>query len=95
MSLDAKEQGALEAIFRGLDRRAALNMANGFALDPATVLAMFGLFRDVVRPLEPRFADRLIAHASEDVASRISAQAIAAQIETQCAATAPEPKGQP
>ena len=91
-----KEQGTILEIFRRIDAKAAHGVLQS-EFDPSTVLAMFGLFRDVVRPLDPRFADSLIARASEDAASKLSAQAIAAQIneDTRWAAFAPNPTPQP
>lgn len=92
MNLGAGELEAIQWIFQRLDAAAAHEMTQG-AMDPATTLALFGLFRDVVRPVHPRFADSLVAPACEDAAQKISAKIIVPQInaETRWAAPAGKP----
>ena len=96
MSLDANAITAVLALYQRADVVAANEMAQG-ALDPATVLAVFGIFRDAMRPVDPVFAEQLVPRASEDMASKISARAITAQInaETQWSAPGAEPIGEP
>ncbi|MDR3406349.1 MAG: hypothetical protein P4L99_27945 [Chthoniobacter sp.] len=79
MSLDMKEQSILVEILHRADQQVALDVDHG-VLHPATALAVFGTIRDVVRPLDPNFADRLIPRATEDAASRIAASAITTQL---------------
>lgn len=95
MSLEYREKEILLRVVQRLDAKAALALTKG-ELESATTLAVFSLLRDVVRPLDPKFADGLVAQASEDAAAKIAGKAITAEInaETKWVATGGQTKGE-
>ena len=72
MSFESSEQALIRAIVERTDRQAALDVSSG-VLHPGTALAIFDIIREVVRPLDPKLADLLVARATKDAASRVAA----------------------
>ncbi|HEY3898959.1 MAG TPA: hypothetical protein VGM54_10120 [Chthoniobacter sp.] len=79
MSFDVSEQALIRAIIERADKHAALDVLSG-VLHPGTALAVFGILRDVVRPLDPQLAETLVPRATEDAASNIAATAATEQM---------------
>lgn len=70
--IEPEERRLIQEILHKADRHVSIDVHAG-VLHAGTALAVFGIIRDIIRPLDPNFAERLVARATEDAAAHVAA----------------------